>query len=146
MLWAVIEADAPRVACPEHGIVVAAVPWARHDAGHTRVFDDTVAWLATRRAIGCVDQSRPHYRSGRLRHPNPVRVSSPHVTGPASAASPDTGRRQTTLMVLWASSGHGRLGSKVIWMALATKNPPMVCAAISGGVPGATRLTSWAKT
>ena len=44
---AVIEADAPRVACPEHGIVVAAVPWARHDAGHTRMFDDTVAWLAT---------------------------------------------------------------------------------------------------
>jgi hypothetical protein len=31
-------------------------------------------------------------------------------------------------------------------MALATKNPPMVCAAISGGVPGATRLTSCAKT
>lgn len=44
---AVIEADAPRVACPDHGIVVAAVPWARHDAGHTRMFDDTVAWLAT---------------------------------------------------------------------------------------------------
>jgi len=22
------------------------VPWARHDAGHTRTFDDTVAWLA----------------------------------------------------------------------------------------------------
>lgn len=47
VLRAVLEADAPRVACPEHGIVVAAVPWARHDAGHTRVFDDTVAWLAT---------------------------------------------------------------------------------------------------
>jgi transposase len=44
---AVIEADAPRVVCPEHGVVVAGVPWARHDAGHTRMFDDTVAWLAT---------------------------------------------------------------------------------------------------
>lgn len=22
-------------------------PWARHNAGHTRSFDDTVAWLAT---------------------------------------------------------------------------------------------------
>ncbi len=43
---AVLEADAPRVSCPEHGVVVAAVPWARHDAGHTRTFDDTVAWLA----------------------------------------------------------------------------------------------------
>jgi transposase len=27
-------------------VVVAAVPWARHGAGHTRAFDDTAAWLA----------------------------------------------------------------------------------------------------
>lgn len=45
---AVIESDAPRVRCPEHGVIVAAVPWARHGAGHTRFFDDTVAWLAVR--------------------------------------------------------------------------------------------------
>jgi transposase len=43
---AVVEADAPRVRCREHGVVVAAVPWARHGAGHTRAFDDQVAWLA----------------------------------------------------------------------------------------------------
>lgn len=42
----VLEADAPRVSCPEHGVVVAAVPWARHDAGHTLAFDDQTAWLA----------------------------------------------------------------------------------------------------
>src|SRR5260370_269576 len=41
-----LEADAPRVACPEHGVVTAAVPWARHGAAHTRFFDDQVAWLA----------------------------------------------------------------------------------------------------
>lgn len=41
-----LEADAPRVACPQHGVVVAAVPWARHGAAHTRFFDDQVAWLA----------------------------------------------------------------------------------------------------
>ena len=41
-----VEADAPRVACREHGPTVAQVPWARHGAGHTRAFDDTVAWLA----------------------------------------------------------------------------------------------------
>ncbi len=40
-----LEADAPRVSCREHGIVVAHVPWARHDAGHTVVFDQQVAWL-----------------------------------------------------------------------------------------------------
>ena len=53
---AVIEADAPRVSCPAHGVVVAAVPWARHDAGHTRVFDDTVAWLATACAKSAVTE------------------------------------------------------------------------------------------
>jgi len=41
-----VEADAPRVRCRRHGVVVAGVPWARHGAGHTRVFDDQVAWLA----------------------------------------------------------------------------------------------------
>jgi len=41
-----LEAEAPRVRCPEHGPTVAAVPWARHGAGHTHAFDDTVAWLA----------------------------------------------------------------------------------------------------
>jgi transposase len=35
------------VNCPEHGPTVAQVPWARHGAGHTRDFDDTVAWLVT---------------------------------------------------------------------------------------------------
>ena len=42
-----LEADAPRVSCREHGVVVAHVPWARHGAGHTLSFDETVAWLAT---------------------------------------------------------------------------------------------------
>jgi len=42
-----LEADAPRVNCGDHGPTVRAVPWARHAAGHTRVFDEQVAWLAT---------------------------------------------------------------------------------------------------
>ncbi|TCO33715.1 hypothetical protein EV652_103717, partial [Kribbella steppae] len=37
-----VEADSVRVTCPDHGVVVAHVPWARHDAGHTRMFDDQV--------------------------------------------------------------------------------------------------------
>lgn len=41
-----VEADAPRVRCRVHGPTVAQVPWARHGAGHTRDFDDHVAWLA----------------------------------------------------------------------------------------------------
>ena len=43
---AFLEADAPRIACAEHGVLVAAVPWARHGAGFTHGFEDTVAWLA----------------------------------------------------------------------------------------------------
>lgn len=42
-----VEADTPRVNSPEHGPTVIQVPRARHDAGHTRTFDDTVAWPAT---------------------------------------------------------------------------------------------------
>ncbi len=53
---AVLEADAPRVSCPEHGVVVSAVPWARHGAGHTRAFDDTVAWLAVQCSKTAVTQ------------------------------------------------------------------------------------------
>ncbi len=43
----VLEADAPRVQCRDHGPTVAEVPWARHGAGHTYAFDQQVAWLAT---------------------------------------------------------------------------------------------------
>jgi hypothetical protein len=43
----VVEGDAPRVNCPAHGPTVRQVPWARHGAGHTRCFDQQVAWLAT---------------------------------------------------------------------------------------------------
>ena len=52
----VIEADAPRVVCREHGVVVASVPWARHDAGHTYAFDDQVAWLATQSSKSTVTE------------------------------------------------------------------------------------------
>jgi transposase len=42
------QAPVVRVSCPTHGVVVAAVSWARHGAGHVRAFDALVAWLATR--------------------------------------------------------------------------------------------------
>jgi len=43
---AYVEAEAPRVSCRRHGVVVCAVPWARHDSRFTRAFEDQVAWLA----------------------------------------------------------------------------------------------------
>ncbi len=51
-----LEADAARVRCREHGVVVAAVPWARHDACHTYAFDETVEWLATQSSKHTVTQ------------------------------------------------------------------------------------------
>lgn len=48
LVRAFIEAEAPRVKCAKHGVVVAAVPWARRASGFTRSFEDTVAWLAVR--------------------------------------------------------------------------------------------------
>jgi transposase len=44
--FAYLEADAPRVSCRRHGVVVCAVPWARHDSRFTRSFEDQVCWLA----------------------------------------------------------------------------------------------------
>ena len=49
-----IEAAAPRVRCRDHGVTVAAVPWARHGAGHTRDFDDLAAWLTVRTSKSAV--------------------------------------------------------------------------------------------
>jgi transposase len=51
-----LEAEAPRVHCPEHGVVVAAVPWARHGARFTRAFEDQAAWLATHTAQSTVSE------------------------------------------------------------------------------------------
>jgi transposase len=51
-----LEGDAPRVSCRTHGVTVAAVPWARHGAGHTRVFDEQVAWLATQCSKSAITQ------------------------------------------------------------------------------------------
>ena len=55
-LKAFVEADVARVRCPEHGVVVVAVPWARHGARHTRGFDDTAAWLAVHTSKQAVSQ------------------------------------------------------------------------------------------
>lgn len=40
-----LEAEAPRVACLRHGVVVAAVPWARPGSRFTSAFEDQAAWL-----------------------------------------------------------------------------------------------------
>ena len=43
-----LRAQLRRLECPEHGVRVEGVPFARHRAGFTRDFEQLVAWLATR--------------------------------------------------------------------------------------------------
>ena len=45
---AYVEAETARVQCPEHGVVVRAVPWARSGSDFTYAFEETVTWLAVR--------------------------------------------------------------------------------------------------
>ncbi len=40
-----IEANSPRIECPKHGVLVAKVPWARHDSDYTYDFETAVTWL-----------------------------------------------------------------------------------------------------
>ena len=51
-----LEADAPRVRCREHGVVVAAVTWARAGSGFTHAFEQQVAWLAVHASQTTVQQ------------------------------------------------------------------------------------------
>lgn len=49
-------ADSCRVNCPEHGVVTASVPWARHNSRYTLDFEQTVAWLAMNCSKAAVSQ------------------------------------------------------------------------------------------
>lgn len=49
-------ADSYRVNCPEHGVVAASVPWARHNSRYTLDFEQTVAWLAMNCSKAAVSQ------------------------------------------------------------------------------------------
>jgi transposase len=46
-----IECELRRLRCPDCGVRLEAVPWARPGAAHTRDFEDTVAWLAQQMAF-----------------------------------------------------------------------------------------------
>lgn len=48
---AYLQAAVPRVECPDDGVVVAHVPWARPGAKCTWLFEDTCAWLAAHTAL-----------------------------------------------------------------------------------------------
>ena len=49
-----LQATTSRVRCREHGVVVAAVPWARPGARFTTAFEDTAAWLVCHATLSVV--------------------------------------------------------------------------------------------
>jgi transposase len=56
IVQAFIEAAAPRVECQAHGVVVAQMPWSRHQSRFTRAFEEQVCWLVTRMSKSAVSQ------------------------------------------------------------------------------------------
>jgi transposase len=116
-----LEADAPRVRCPAHGVMVAAVPWARHGAWFTRAFEDTAAWLAVHTSrVAVAELLRVAWRTvGRML----ARVAEEAGQGVDRLAglrrigideiSHRTGHRYLTVVVdhdtgrlVWAAPGH----------------------------------------
>jgi transposase len=65
---AFVEAEAPRVRCRSHGVVVARVPWARQGSRFTREFEQQVAWLATQcsKTAACELMRISWYTVGRI--------------------------------------------------------------------------------
>ncbi|MGH3999197.1 MAG: transposase [Pseudonocardiaceae bacterium] len=49
-----LQASTCRVSCPEHGVVVAALPWARPGSRFTMAFEDTCAWLVCHATLSVV--------------------------------------------------------------------------------------------
>ena len=137
-----IEADAPRVNCRAHEVVVAAVPWARHSARHTRAFDDAAAWLVTHTAKSTlVELLRVTWRTvGRII----TRVTDEAEAGRDGFAglrrigideiSYKKGHRYLTVVVdhdsgrlVWAAVGHDEATLRAFFAKLGTER----CAAIT---------------
>ena len=51
-----LEYSVLRIRCPEHGVHVESVPWARHKSRFTRPFEDRVAWMAVHCTVSAVSE------------------------------------------------------------------------------------------
>lgn len=69
-----------RVECPEHGVHVESVPWARPRSRFTRPFEDWVAWMAVHCTISAVSKA--------------CRIEWHSVGGASAGASTTTPRRR----------------------------------------------------
>ena len=119
-----IEYRTHRIVCPEHGVLVADVPWAYPGSGFTKEFDLTVGWLAVylpRSAVSeymridwktvgrCVSRTLAEIEPDRNRRLNGL------VNIGIDETSYRKGHKYITVIVnhdtnsvVWASQGHGK--------------------------------------
>lgn len=120
-----LEYQAVRVRCPEHGVRVEAVPWARHGSRFTRGFEDRVAWMAvhcTASAVAAECRVEWHSVGGicaRVYAELEASRGPRHLDGLRRIGIDETsyrkGRKRITVVVdhdrgrlVWAGEGYGR--------------------------------------
>ena len=88
-----LQATTRRVSCPSHGVVVAAVPWARAGSRFTTAFEDTAAWLVSpRHPVGGGGVGAHRVALG-VGHCDPGGDRTGRAGGPAGGSAPDRDRR-----------------------------------------------------
>ena len=99
-----IKAYTQRVVCPEHGVLVAAVPWAFHDSGFTKSFDLTATWMAENLSRSVVaEYLRIDWKTvGRC------------ITRAHKYIEPDSGKRLDNLVNFGIDETSYRMGHKYI--------------------------------
>lgn len=119
----VVEAVVPRVRCPEHGVRVAHVPWARPRSRFTASFEDMLAWLTLRtdRTTVCSLHQVAWRTLGAIlaRVGDDMREQAPPLDGITRIGIDEVsyrkGHRYLTIVVdhdtgrlLWAHQGHSK--------------------------------------
>ena len=119
-----IESRVPRVRCGEHGVIVAKVPWARHDSDYTNDFETAVTWLTLHATMRDVAE---YFRIGwrtvgsivqrvqeTLEKERPSRFDNLEEIG-IDETSYKKGHKYMTVVVnhktgclIWAKKGHGK--------------------------------------
>jgi transposase len=118
-----IEAASPRVKCAEHGVIVARVPWSRHDSGYTYDFETAVTWLVLHTTAkdvaeyfriewSCVGSIAKRVQES-LEEKQPSRFDNLEEIG-IDETSYKKGHKYMTVVVnhqtghlIWAKKGHG---------------------------------------
>lgn len=113
------------VECPEHGVLVEAVPRARRGARFSRALEDLVAWLSARSCRSVVAELARVDRKGvgpvceRVRADLEARDGGPRLSGLRRIGVDETsykkGHKHVTVVVdhdrnrvVWAAEGHGK--------------------------------------